>query len=238
MKIIISPTKTMRELTPNPKSVPKFLEQAKYLVQKLRMLPASEIQEKMKLSDALQEQVLSDLANWRTDGKLEALTAFDGLSYKRLDVSSLHNTARAYLDSNCRILSGLYGVLRPTDGICRYRLDFLMPFGLYDFWGDQLAKELGEEEIIDLCSEEFSKAIRPYVGANRYRQIKFWTMRSGKWKSLATPNKEMRGLFLREMAQRQIRDISELFELCVNGYRYDPETSTQTTLHFRQVVTD
>lgn len=175
MKLLISPAKKMRADTDflAPKSVPALLEHARVLADWLRGLDYPALKKLLSCNDAIAE------LNFRRYQEMDfgrantpALLAYDGIQYQYMAPQLFTAEQFAYVEAHLRILSGLYGVLRPFDGVTPYRLEMQArvktPFckSLYDFWGDSLYRTLtadGTDTLINLASEEYAKAVLPHL---------------------------------------------------------------------------
>ncbi|MDO5695918.1 MAG: YaaA family protein [Eubacteriales bacterium] len=236
MFITASPTKTMNRTTPPAKSLPVFPDETKMLIRRLQAMTPAEIRTAMDLSDKLTATVTEDIRNLRFDKDgLSSIHAFDGLQYKRLDYKSLDTAAREYLSGHLRILSGLYGILRPEDAVYPYRLDFAMKFlDLYHFWGDKIAGQLVGRPVLDLSSGEFSKAIAPYIPESEYHHVTFQVTKNGKRRSAATAAKMMRGRLIRYLAQNAITQPADVCYFTADGFVFDMAASTNRHFIFVQ----
>lgn len=220
MKILISPTKTMRNNTSKPRYIPENIGYAEKLAKDIKKLTVDELKSKMKISEKIANEVFDMYQNIKFDEKgLRAVESFDGLQYKRLDYSSLSKDEQRYIDENVLIYSGLYGLIKPDDSIYPHRLDFNMKFSLYKFWGDILYKQLPKDEIIlDVSSGEFMKIMEPYAGDNYYK-VFFKEKVGDKIISKATESKIMRGLFVRWLSKNKVDKIESLRKFNEFGYR-------------------
>lgn len=183
MRFVLSPTKTMR-LHPTDKapSTPRHMAQAEQLMSYLKSLSPEAVMAQMKVSESVAHRTCDAYRSWVPDASrgTPAIRAYDGLQYQYLDLASLGDAARTYLDTHMRIISGLYGLLTPTDGIMPYRLEMQLklppPVGrLYDFWGEAILRTLLEDMASDvsenksvqtlvlLTSNEYSKVLLPYL---------------------------------------------------------------------------
>lgn len=221
MKILISPTKTMRNSGDHGIGLPENIENAKKLVSIIRKLDKQEVMEKMKINSKIAESVIDMYKNIKFDTKgSSAISSFDGLQYKRLDYNALTDKAKKYIHENVYIYTGLYGLIKSNDSIYPHRLDFNMKFSLYDFWGKTIADQLDEDEvIIDASSNEFMKVVHKYRRDNYYR-VFFKEKDNNKFYSKSTPSKIMRGLFVRYMAENNIKDIDEMLQFDIDGYSF------------------
>lgn len=162
-----------------------------------------------------------------------ALLAYHGLAYQHLDASTLSPGEVAAAQGRLRILSALYGVLRPLDGVCPYRLDFmakLRPGGknLYRWWGDKLYRALfsAGEPVVNLCSGEYARAVEPWLRpGDRFTTVRFLQRRKGKLVTLPTAAKAARGRMARWIIQNGPTRPEELAAFRWGGWRIDPERS-------------
>ena len=148
--------------------------------------------------------------------------------------------ARGWLDDHLRILSGFYGVLRPFDAVLPYRLEMQAKLAvdgardLYAFWGGRLYEALEEDAlIVNLASEEYAKAVRPYVQpAVRFVSVRFGELVNGRVKQKGTFAKMARGEMTRFMAENQISDLDSLRDFDALGLRYADALSDDSTLTY------
>ena len=235
MKIIISPAKkinaTQDFLYKNDR--PAHLREAKELYAYLRLLSYDDLKRVYKASDAIVTKAYNDLRTYELDnGFLNALYAYDGIQYQSLKPNILEEEALIYLDEHLRILSGLYGALRPFDMIVPYRLEMgskLIAYKadtLYDYW-KSLYKDFEGETVINLASKEYSDVIVPYL--SDVVSVDF--INGNKIK--ATYAKKARGAFVRFMATHRITDLKKLITFNELGYKYDDGLSTSKHLIFK-----
>ena len=208
MLILISPAKTLDFETPAPIeyfSQPDFLADTARLVKQLKQLSASEVSSLMKISDRLGELNSDRFRTWQADfddaNAKQALLAFQGDVYQGMQVDSYQPADFEYAQEHLRILSGLYGVLRPLDLIQPYRLEMgtklahakldLSANTLYEFWADKLTQtlnqqleQLDQKVIINLASFEYFKAVKP-----KLLEAEIITPAFKDWKSDATPRR-------------------------------------------------
>ncbi len=245
MRIILSPAKTMRrEETILPETVPVFLEQAQELVNTLQALTPQERKAVWNCSDRLASQNEERLAGMNLHGAVSpALYSYSGLAFTHLSPESLTDAEISYLQKRLRILSGLYGILKPLDGIVPYRLE--MGAGLktdrgtdlYSFWGSLPAEQLfsNEDTVINLASEEYSRLIRPWVSAaHRMIDVIFAEEKNGKLRIVSTAAKMARGKMTRWLAEERIGDPQEMRRFDY-GYRFAPEKSDETHYYFIKI---
>jgi len=206
--ILISPAKTLDFETPAPIeyfSQPDFLADTARLVKQLKQLSASEVSSLMKISDRLGELNSDRFRTWQADfddaNAKQALLAFQGDVYQGMQVDSYQPADFEYAQEHLRILSGLYGVLRPLDLIQPYRLEMgtklahakldLSANTLYEFWADKLTQtlnqqleQLDQKVIINLASNEYFKAVKPNL-----LEAEIITPAFKDWKNDATPRR-------------------------------------------------
>jgi cytoplasmic iron level regulating protein YaaA (DUF328/UPF0246 family) len=235
MIILMHSSKTMRPPTSGlaPTGTPALLDRAEELVAYLRTLSPAELGRVMKVSGDLAAKVRDMHAEWSTkpDRQAPAAATFVGDIYSGLQVDTFTAADRAYADRHLRILSGLYGILRPFDGISPYRLEmgYRLPRGnLYTFWGTAIAEQLpAKGRIVNLAAGEYSRTVLPYVDAARVVTPRFLTVdqASGVAKFVVVHAKIARGAFARWLVTGRVKDgaIREFAEI---GYRYDEALST------------
>jgi cytoplasmic iron level regulating protein YaaA (DUF328/UPF0246 family) len=162
-----------------------------------------------------------------------ALLAYQGLAYWNLDPGSFSREDLLAAQERLRILSTLYGVLRPLDGISPHRLDFLAkirPDGktLYRWWGDRLRRELfsAGEPVVNLCSQEYAKAVSPWLlPGDVFITVRFLQQRGGRLVTRPTAAKAARGQMARWLVLRRVREPEELVAFDWEDYRFSPELS-------------
>ncbi|MBR5589423.1 MAG: peroxide stress protein YaaA, partial [Phascolarctobacterium sp.] len=209
MKIIISPAKKMRvdNDTFVPLSKPAFLDKTEKIKEALTKMELPALQKLWECNDEIAELNFNRLRNMNLERNLTpAVFAYDGLQYQHIAPNVLDEAALNYLQSNLRILSGFYGILRAFDGVVPYRLGMQARLAcddyknLYAFWNslfyDELTKEGGE--VLNLASKEYSKAVEPFVkNGVRFVTCVFGTYVKGKLKVKATEAKMARGEMVR-----------------------------------------
>lgn len=232
MRIIISPTKTMNTDTDSflPESRPVFLKEAETLKTALQALAPSQLQKLWKCSPKLLELNINRLKSMDLSRSLTpAIQAFDGLQFKYMAADVLEQPQLDYLQQHLRILSGLYGILRPFDGITPYRLDFEMPLSaaghpdLYSFWGSRLADDLASQTdfILDLASAEYSKAVRAHLPENVVIvKCVFAQLKNDRPIEKGTYCKMARGQMVRWMAEHNITRAQDIPAFDQLGYRF------------------
>jgi uncharacterized protein len=245
MLLLLSPAKTLDfedTLTTNLCTKPDFLDFANDLMKGLSKLSSVEIESLMRLSPKLAQLNHDRFKAWtkvhREGTSKQALLAFKGNVYEGLKAWDFSEQNFQFAQSNLRILSGLYGLLKPLDLIQPYRLEmgtvYANPAGkdLYAFWGDRLAhsieKDLKKEQastVVNLASNEYSKAARlPQVNASVISPV-FKDEKNGKFKIISFYAKRARGLMANYIITNQIMNPSELQKFSAEGYAFSPEQS-------------
>jgi cytoplasmic iron level regulating protein YaaA (DUF328/UPF0246 family) len=233
-------SKTMRPPTSGlkPSGVPVLMDRAEQLIAYLRTLPREQLARIMNISGDLAAKTQEQYAHWstRADRQTPAAATFVGDIYSGLQVDSFTAADRRYADAHLRILSGLYGVLRPFDGVSPYRLEmgYRLPPGryasLYRFWGTSIAEQLPTSgRIVNLAANEYSRTVLPHVDAGRVVTPKFLTIdpASKQPKFVVVHAKIARGAFARWLITTRVADTAEaLGDFRDIGYRYDKALST------------
>jgi len=245
MLTVISPAKTLDFESPpvtDAYTQPAHLTQSRKLVRRLRELSAADIARLMHVSDSLAELNQQRFRQWKTPFKPEnarqALFAFKGDVYIGLDAESMSPTDIEFAQDHLRILSGLYGLLRPLDLMQAYRLemgtrlDTEQGTNLYQFWDgkitDALNRELKQSDsqtLINLASGEYFKSIKlKQLKANIVTPA-FKEYRDGQYKFIQYFAKKARGLMARYLIDNRIDEPEALKDFDYEGYRYDPALS-------------
>lgn len=237
MKIIISPAKTFKIRKLKKENIDCLFENKKNaLVSILKEKSIEELKSMWKCSDKIAEESYKLYKNFDVSPKGCAIRSFDGIQYQYMDVDSLDEEKLEYLEEHLRILSGLYGILRPFDQISRYRLDFEDKFiNLYEFWEDEIRNHFVGEEIIDLASKEYGQNIYKYLDKTPVKiDFKEEVLIDGdiKLKTKATPSKILRGRMVNYMARNHIENIEQLKKFSCDGYNYSEKNSDKKKLVF------
>lgn len=244
MKFIIAPAKKMVIAQDDfpVQSQPQFRDQAAALLKRMQQLSQTEMQALWQTSDRLTQEAYQQLQTSDvTRQQSPAIFSYVGIQYQYMAPDLLDDAGLAYIQQHLRILSGLYGILRPFDGIVPYRLEMqtrlVMPpyHHLYDFWGGRLYQALAAipGPVINLASDEYAKTIRPYFQPNdTFIDVRFAHLVNGKLKTRATYAKIARGEMVRYAAMHQVSTVAELTRFDSPTYRFDPERSTETELVF------
>jgi cytoplasmic iron level regulating protein YaaA (DUF328/UPF0246 family) len=254
MLIVLSPAKTLDYDTPpvtDQHSMPQFLGESKRLVDRMREFDPAGLSELMSISDKLAALNVARFAQWRRPlrpgSAKQAALAFAGDVYEGLSAPTLDREALDWAQSRVRILSGLYGLLRPLDLILPYRLEMGTRVSnergrdLYAFWGERLARALGKEldrhehpVLVNLASNEYFKALAPQALRHRVVQPIFQERRAGSWKVISFPAKRARGVMTRYAIEHRIDDPERLKAFDRDGYRFDAEASDDRRWYFRR----
>ncbi|TFW30969.1 peroxide stress protein YaaA [Massilia horti] len=254
MLIVLSPAKSL-DLDSPPTTelhtIPDFIDRAAELIAVLRDYSPGQIAELMSLSDQLAMLNVSRYAHWHpdhSDGR-QAIMAFNGDVYTGLDARSMNLTSLDYVQAHVRILSGLYGLLRPLDLIHPYRLEMGTrlpnPRGkdLYTFWGtvvtdalNQQVKANGAQALVNLASEEYFKSVKPKLLNVPVITPVFEDWKNGKYKIISFFAKRARGMMARYAAVNGITDPESLKGFDVDGYAFEEQGSDERTWLFRRKV--
>ena len=250
MKIIISPAKSLdfeNKATTDVYTQPRFLEQSEKLNKKLKTISRKKLGELMKISDDLASLNYDRNQEWQPpftlDNAKQAVFSFTGEVYRGIDVNSLSEDKIPALQDKLRILSGLYGLLKPLDLIQPYRLEMGTKLkvgradNLYKFWDTTLAESLNEELadnelLINLASSEYFKALPKKALKVPMITPVFKDFKNGQYKTIMTFAKKARGLMVRYIIDNNIETLEELKGFDVDGYGFSQEMSTETELVF------
>jgi cytoplasmic iron level regulating protein YaaA (DUF328/UPF0246 family) len=232
--VLLHSSKTMRSPGSDGAALrrPALLTKARELARYVKTLPPGQLAKVMKISPDLAETTHALMASWSTAPKRQspAIDSFVGDIYSGLGAGTLSAADRAYADEHLRILSGLYGVLRPFDGISAYRLEmgYKLPdrryANLYEFWGNAVAKTLPKTgTIVNLTAAEYSRVVLPFVDRGRAVTPKFLTVneKTGAPSFVVVHAKIARGAFARWLVQSRTADADRLGEFAEIGYRFD-----------------
>lgn len=252
MLAVISPAKKLDFETP-AKDLPAgrcdLLGEAEILMERCRELTAADIASLMKLSDKLAGLNAARFGEWNTPfttaNAKHAIHSFKGDVYVGLDADTLSNDDLEFAQSHLRILSGLYGLLRPLDLMQAYRLEMGTKLdntrgkNLYEFWGDKITdtlntslKAANSEILVNLASTEYFKAVKAKnVNAQIITPV-FKDYKNGQYKIISFYAKKARGLMVRYMIDKRVSTPQQLEAFDYEGYQYDAEQSNDTTMVF------
>jgi cytoplasmic iron level regulating protein YaaA (DUF328/UPF0246 family) len=247
MIAIISPAKTLdfeSKVKTKKYSNPDFLDESEELIQELRKFKPKEIAKLMSVNDELANLNVERFLSWKRPFKPEnakqALLAFRGQVFVGLDAKTLSESELLFAQDHLRILSGLYGVLRPLDLIQAYRLEMgtklknLKGKNLYEFWGTKLAEFINaelakqkEKTLINLASNEYYKAIKPKSIKGDIITPVFKESRGSGYKVITVYAKTARGLMSRFMIKNRIESSEDLKAFDMDGYLFNQDLSTK-----------
>ncbi len=247
MIILLSPAKRLdfnKTSAVKTHTQPQMADQSKELIKKLRTLSLKKISDLMDLSPELTQLNFERYHNWHWPFSLgnakQTILAFQGDVYKKLDAQSLNKKELVFTQEHIRILSGLYGVLRPLDLIQAYRLEMgtkLQTFqgkNLYEFWGNTLTENINSiletqssKVLINLASNEYFKAIKPKnIDAPIITPV-FKDFKNGQYKVLSLYAKYARGLMTRFIIKNKIYKAEKLKLFDADGYAFDSNLSNE-----------
>jgi cytoplasmic iron level regulating protein YaaA (DUF328/UPF0246 family) len=220
-----------------PANTPLLIDKTKPLAAYLQTLTAAQLQTAMHVSAPLSLKVHDTLAAWNSqpDQQSLAMDSFVGDIYSGLRASTLSGGDRDYAQQTLRILSGLYGILRPYDGVRPYRLEMgyklpAPPFdNLYKYWGTDIAGTLPKDGlIINLSAAEYTKTVLPYVDAARVVAPRFLTInpKTGQPSQVIVHTKIARGAFAHWLILSRVTSPNEMLQFNDLNYRYDAALST------------
>ena len=253
--LLLAPSKgqTFAPIDPHPTTFqPEFPDQSGMLIQALARLDGAALAELMQLSPALTEQTLDKIRALATDAApaRAALFAFSGEAFRSLDAASLNEADLQFAQAQLRILSGLYGVLRPFDLIRPHRLEMATRLAvgtaknLYDFWGElvtaSLNRDLAREEtpvVLNLASDEYARVVQKKRLTAPWLDIQFKEESNGRLRSVAIHAKRARGLMARFILRERITRAADLRGFSNAGYRFRPELSSEWSWVFARPAT-
>lgn len=248
MKIILSPAKRLNEEKidySDQYKEPKFLEHSEDLIKILKKQSKNQISKLMSISPQLSELNYNRFQTWRKEDIPNAKASifmFEGDAYKGIDISSFTEKELGSINEKLFILSGLYGIIKPFDLILPYRLEMGTKLknkkgnNLYDFWKDELTEylnaNLDNEPLINLASEEYSKAIDFKRINSPVIKIDFLQEKEGQFKNIAIFSKRARGLMTAFISKNDIQNIEDLKAFDSEKYYYNNNLSKENHLVF------
>lgn len=254
MLIVVSPAKTLdyeSELPTGEFSLPELTEHSQQLIEVCRQLSPVDIASLMKVSDKIAGLNAARFEQWRPkfdlDNSRQAIFAFKGDVYTGLDAATLGEETLEYAQSHLRMLSGLYGVLKPLDLMQPYRLEMgtklANPRGsnLYQFWGDIITDKInlalnkqGDNILVNLASNEYFKAVKPKAVDGTIVTPIFKDEKNGQFKVISFYAKKARGMMARYILQNRITTIDGLKDFDSAGYFFVADESSATELVFKR----
>jgi len=256
MLIVVSPAKSLDFETPvktEKFSKPAFLSEATELVRDLKKLHPEELQELMGISETLAAENFSRYSNWHTpfnlDNARQAIFAFKGDVYLGLKAEHFGASDLNFAQRHLRILSGLYGVLRPLDLMQPYRLEMGTTFAargkknLYEFWGCKLTAALNQEfeqagqkhnALINLASNEYFSSLDTKALKAKIVTPVFKDWAKGQYRVLSFYAKRARGEMAAYIIKNRINSPTKLKDFNVGGYKYSEEESSSDRIIFNR----
>ena len=250
MKILTSPAKLMNIENSSPflkSTKPHFIDQAELIQKTLKHKSPKYLSELMEISTKLADENWERNQNWKAKPSNKesapALMAFTGEVYRGLDAKSLDEKAIDYLQKNFRILSGLYGLLKPSDRIMLYRLEMGRKFkfdghkNLYEFWREKVTEQLNSELkskdlVLNLASKEYFKVLDKDKIKAPVIDFEFYEYREGKLKQIVVYTKHARGLVARFCAENKVKTLDEVKAFNLEKYYIADDLSTEKKLVF------
>ncbi|ETS32471.1 hypothetical protein BB987_10970 [Photorhabdus temperata] len=254
MLITISPAKTLDYESPlatEKYSQPELLDQSKQLISICRELTPAQIASLMGISDKLAGLNAARFGEWHADftpeNARQAILAFKGDVYTGMQAEVFSDRDFDFAQDHLRILSGLYGVLRPLDLMQPYRLEMGIKLenkrgrDLYSFWGDLITEKLnealaqqGDNILVNLASDEYFKSVNTKKLAGKIIKPVFLDEKNGKYKIISFYAKKARGLMSRFIIQNQLTQTDRLVEFNLDGYTFDESLSKGNELVFKR----
>ena len=245
MLALISPAKTLDYTTALPTDThtqPRLLAQSQQLIEICRQLSATEIASLMTVSEKIANLNVERFSNAR-----QAIFAFKGDVYTGLDAYHLNDQNIAFAQQHLRMLSGLYGLLRPLDLMMPYRLEMGTKLknsrghNLYEFWGslitDQINQDLAEIDakvLVNLASDEYYKSVNEKKIQAEIIKPVFLDQKNGKYKVISFYAKKARGLMAKYLIENQLSQVEQLKVFNSEGYYFDAESSSNNELVFKR----
>lgn len=238
MIVLIHSSKTMKH--PSSDGVlrqPELLIKTSQLASYLKTLSIKQLTQNMHLSVSLAKKTKLITDAWTDDPSLTSLAidSFVGDIYSGLRAGELDKNERDYADEHLRIISGMYGILRPYDGISPYRLEmgYKLPnnhySNLYSFWGQDIADTLPRDAlIVNASALEYTKAVLPYINSRDVYTPKFLTKNSatGVYTNIIVHSKVARGAFARWIILNKVERFEDLRTFDDLGYKYNVKLSS------------
>lgn len=254
MLVIISPAKTLDYASPLATkrfTQPELLDKSKALITLCRKLTPAQIASLMSISDKLAGLNAARFSEWQPkftpENARQALLAFKGDVYTGLQAQDFSEEDFDFAQQHLRMLSGLYGVLRPLDLMMPYRLEMGIklenPKGkdLYGFWGEQITKKLnealkqqGDDVIVNLASDEYFKSVKPAKLQGSLIKPVFLDEKNGKYKVISFYAKKARGLMSRFIIKNRLTNSEQLVDFNLEGYVFDEASSAGNELVFKR----
>lgn len=254
MLALISPAKTLDYQTALPTdqyTQARLLDQSQQLIEVAKVLSASEIASLMQVSEKIAQLNVGRFNDWQSEfdfsNARQAIFAFKGDVYTGLDAYHLSDPDIHFAQQHLRMLSGLYGLLRPLDLMMPYRLEMGTKLknsrghNLYEFWGTRITQLINQDLeqarskiLLNLASDEYYKSVQEkQVQADIIKPV-FLDQKNGKYKIISFYAKKARGLMARYMIEHKIEQADDLKAFNTDGYYFDSENSSTTELVFKR----
>ena len=246
MIILLSPAKSLdfkSDFALENSSIPAFIEQADYLVKNLQKFDSKTIGKIMKISENLAELNFLRFKDFKKNHTRQALLAYDGDVYDGIDKKNYRQAEFNYAQEHLRIISGLYGILRPLDLIKPYRLEMACDFknfdfiakNLYQFWGDKITQYLNSlnvKTIVNLASQEYFASIDTKKINKKIIDISFKENKNGLLKIIGINAKKARGLMTNFAIINKIKDPNQLKNFNSENYCFNTKLSNENNWVF------
>lgn len=254
MLIVVSPAKTLDYESPlatEKFTQPELTEYSKQLIEVCRKLTPADVASLMKVSDKIADLNVGRFQEWSetftTENSRQAILAFKGDVYTGLEAETLSEADFDYAQEHLRMLSGLYGLLKPLDLMQPYRLEMGTKLAndkganLYQFWGNVITDKLneaisaqGDNVLINLASNEYFKAVKPKNLDAQVITPVFKDCKNGQYKVISFYAKKARGMMARYIIENRIQSVADLTKFDTSGYYFVEEESTPTELVFKR----
>jgi len=256
MLIVVSPAKTLDYTTP-PKikkfTLPDYLDDSAQLIHRMREFSSLDISELMHVSTKIADLNFDRFEAWNKKftekNAKQAVLAFKGDVYTGLDAESFSAKDFNFAQKHFRMLSGLYGLLRPLDLMQPYRLEMGTKLStergknLYEFWGNEITdglnaqlKKIKSPYLINLASNEYFKAVKPKALNGEIITPAFKELKNGDYKMIGVYAKKARGLLSRYIIQNQLSDIEDIKSFDVDGYKFNKKVSSGNNWVFTRKI--
>jgi cytoplasmic iron level regulating protein YaaA (DUF328/UPF0246 family) len=252
MLVVISPAKTLDYDTPpqtQTYSIPDYLDDSQELINRARRYSAMDIAEVMDVSMKIAELNFDRFEQWQTpftpENAKQSVLAFKGDVYTGLEAETFSEDDFQFAQKHLRILSGLYGLLRPLDLMQAYRLEMGRKIdtergrNLYAFWGETITdglnsqlEEIGSETLINLASNEYFKSVKPKKLTAEVITPVFKDYKNGTYKMMGVYAKKARGMLSRYIIDNQLTDPEDIKNFDQDGYSFNPEMTEGSTWVF------
>ena len=243
MIVLLSPSKKLDEDSKIPTSTftqPAFLDHAEDLASDLKKLNRGEIGDLMSLSTNLSnlnyDRFQSFETPFNTSNARQSIFTFKGDVYDKMDIENYNEDDLTFAQQHIRILSGLYGLLKPLDLMQPYRLEMGTKFNnqrgknLYDFWGNLITENINDEKgdlVVNLASQEYFKSINPKKITKPLLTVHFKQYKDGKLKTIGLMAKRARGMMADYIIKNKITQKDDLLKFNTDGYQFEPDLSKE-----------